>query len=215
MKKFTLVPILLGLLVSFSFIPIGKVEAATPALSYGSKSGDVWDLQFRLRTRGYFSGKITGVYDTRTAAAVRNFQRNYGLRIDGIAGPQMRDKLKKVSVNASELDALARLVYSESRGEPFVGQVAVASVVMNRVQSHVFPESVKGVIFQRWAFTAVDDGQYWLTPNAEAYKAALEAVRGWDPSHHSLYYFNPATATSGWIWSRPQTVRIGHHIFAR
>jgi N-acetylmuramoyl-L-alanine amidase len=123
--------------------------------------------------------------------------------------------LKKVSVNAKELDILAKLVYGEARGEPFAGQVAVAAVVMNRVKSPLFPDTVPQVIFQEGAFTAIHDGQYYLTPNKTAYRAAWEAVRGWDPSGGALYYFNPHTATSSWIWSRPQIKKIGKHIFAR
>lgn len=122
---------------------------------------------------------------------------------------------EKVSVNQNEMQMLAQLVYSEARGESFKGQVAVAAVALNRLQSKDFPNTLKGVIFEPYAFTAVDDGQYWLSPNKTAYRAAWEAVRGWDPTNGALYYFNPATATSKWIWSRPQVVQIGKHIFAK
>lgn len=112
------------------------------------------------------------------------------------------------------MDILAKVIYSEARGEPYKGQVAVGAVVMNRIQSSQFPNNIKDVVFQKGAFTAVSDGQYWLTPNRTAYLAALDAVRGWDPTTNSLYYFNPDTATSAWIWSRPQNLKIGKHIFA-
>lgn len=109
---------------------------------------------------------------------------------------------------------MAKVIYSEARGEPYKGQVAVGAVVMNRIQSKLFPNNIRNVVFQPGAFSAVDDGQFWLTPNRSAYLAAMDAVRGWDPTYNSLYYFNPNTATSKWIWSRPQKVTIGNHIFS-
>ncbi|MGO4376180.1 cell wall hydrolase, partial [Paenibacillus sp. MCAF20] len=124
------------------------------------------------------------------------------------------ETLKKVSVNQKELDLLARIIYAESRGEPYKGQIAVGAVVMNRVAASDFPNTVQGVIEQPGAFTAVDDGQYYMKPDSTAYKAALEAIRGNDPTNGALYYFNPDTATSKWIWSRQQTLKIGRHIFA-
>lgn len=121
---------------------------------------------------------------------------------------------EKFYANQEELDLLARAVYSEARGEPYKGQVAVAAVVLNRVDSKDFPDSVQGVIFQPWAFTAVHDGQFWLTPNTTAYNAAKEAIGGNDPTNGCVYYWNPETATSKWIWSRPIQTRIGRHVFA-
>lgn len=110
---------------------------------------------------------------------------------------------------------MANAVYGEARGEPYIGQVAVAAVILNRVQSATFPNTVSGVIFEPRAFTAVADGQIWLTPNENAKKAVLDAMNGWDPTGNAIYYFNPDTATSGWIWSRPQIKRIGKHIFCK
>ena len=200
-----------AILAFLMIVPMGSTNAAT--LYYGSSNGDVWDLQFRLNTAGYFSEKLDGHYGHITADAVRRFQKDYGIPADGIAGDRTWKALKKVSVNRQELDMLAKLIYGEARGESYVGQVAVGAVVMNRIQSPDFPHTVAEVIFEPRAFTAIDDGQYWMTPDATAYKAALDAVRGWDPSHGSLFYFNPDTATSAWIWSRPQKVTIGAHIF--
>lgn len=114
-----------------------------------------------------------------------------------------------------DINLMANAVYGESRGEPYEGQVAVAAVILNRVKSPSFPNTPSGVIFQPGAFTAVADGQIWLTPNEVAKRAVRDAINGWDPTDGCLYYFNPATATSKWIWSRPQYKTIGQHIFCR
>ena len=108
---------------------------------------------------------------------------------------------------------MANAVHGEARGEPYIGQVAVAAVILNRIQSASFPNTVSGVIFQPGAFTAVADGQIWLTPNETSKKAVQDAINGWDPSGGCLYYFNPVTATSKWIWTRQQVKQIGKHIF--
>ncbi|MEK5254618.1 spore cortex-lytic enzyme [Paenibacillus sp. FSL F4-0125] len=192
---------------------IGSASAA-PVLTVGSSSGDVWDLQYRLKTLDFYTQPLDGVYGSQTKAAVAKFQKAYGLSADGVTGMKTWNTLKKYTLNIEEMDILAKVIYSESRGEPYKGQVAVGAVVMNRIQSSQFPNNIKDVVFQKGAFTAVSDGQYWLTPNRTAYLAALDAVRGWDPTNNSIYYFNPDTATSAWIWSRPQNLKIGKHIFA-
>ncbi|WP_445668139.1 spore cortex-lytic enzyme [Paenibacillus sp. FSL F4-0125] len=209
-KIFTLL-LLLGL-VSMATM-IGSASAA-PVLTVGSSSGDVWDLQYRLKTLDFYTQPLDGVYGSQTKAAVAKFQKAYGLSADGVTGMKTWNTLKKYTLNIEEMDILAKVIYSESRGEPYKGQVAVGAVVMNRIQSSQFPNNIKDVVFQKGAFTAVSDGQYWLTPNRTAYLAALDAVRGWDPTNNSIYYFNPDTATSAWIWSRPQNLKIGKHIFA-
>lgn len=112
-----------------------------------------------------------------------------------------------------DLQLLANAVYGEARGEPYEGQVAVAAVILNRIEHPDFPNTVSEVIFQPLAFTAVADGQIWLEPNQRAKEAVLDAMNGWDPSENAIYYFNPKTATSKWIWSRPQIKQIGEHIF--
>ncbi|NIK68008.1 MULTISPECIES: cell wall hydrolase [unclassified Paenibacillus] len=197
-------------------MPLQAATAAAPAtLSYGDSGPDVPDLQFRLKTLGYFDNTaITTFYGKMTEEAVRKFQADYGLKSDGVAEEKTWTQLKKVSANQEELDLLARIVYAEARGESYKGQVAVAAVVLNRLDADGFPKTIKGVIEQSGAFTAVDDGQYYLKPDSTAYKAALDALGGKDPSNGALYYFNPKTATSKWIWSRKQTVQIGNHIFA-
>ncbi len=210
----------LQLLALLAALTIGQAAVmpapanAAATLTQGSASGDVWDLQFRLKLLGFYNMKMDGVYGIGTANAVRQFQRTYGLNADGVAGAATWKAAKTYSLNKRELDIMAKVIYSEARGEPYIGQVAVGAVVMNRLKSNQFPNTISDVVFQRGAFTAVDDGQYWLTPDATAYRAAEEAVRGWDPTGGSLYYFNPVTATSKWIWTLKQNVKIGNHIFA-
>jgi N-acetylmuramoyl-L-alanine amidase len=120
-----------------------------------------------------------------------------------------------LGLSEQDLNLMANAVYGESRGEPFIGQVAVAAVILNRVKSPSFPHTTSGVIFQPGAFTAVADGQIWLTPNENAKNAVREALNGMDPSGGCIYYFNPQTATSKWIWSRTQVKQIGKHIFCK
>lgn len=119
----------------------------------------------------------------------------------------------RLGLSQQDLDLMANAVHGEARGEPFIGQIAVAAVILNRVESASFPNTVSGVIFQPGAFTAVADGQIWLTPNETSRKAVQDALNGMDPTGGCLYYFNPVTATSKWIWTRPQVKQIGKHIF--
>jgi N-acetylmuramoyl-L-alanine amidase len=133
--------------------------------------------------------------------------------------PSTQQKAQPTAVNMpsgfsqNDIQLMANAVYGEARGEPYIGQVAVAAVILNRVKSPAFPNTVAGVIFEPGAFTAVSDGQIWLNPNETAKKAVLDAINGWDPTENAMYYFNPDTATSAWIWSRPQIKKIGKHIF--
>ncbi|WP_066047543.1 spore cortex-lytic enzyme [Robertmurraya korlensis] len=310
---------------------VDKVDAFTnQVIQQGAVGEDVIELQSRLQYIGYYNGKIDGVFGWKTYWALRNFQYEFGLPIDGLAGLKTRQKLvdvtkyneqfvkkqinkgnkfthyggvdlakqkgpnpkgnnaknnnqgtttqKKPTANTqakkpaaqqpkqntaanktqnnqtakkpaapngtaknqsrpkatavtppkkptaanvpsgfsqNDIQLMANAVYGEARGEPYIGQVAVAAVILNRVQSATFPNTVSGVIFEPRAFTAVADGQIWLTPNENAKKAVMDAMNGWDPTGNAIYYFNPDTATSGWIWSRPQIKRIGKHIFCK
>ena len=181
-------------------------------------------IQTKLKRWGYYTGNVDGIYGPLTREAVRYFQRKNGLSVDGIVGPQTAAALgmtlssgsssSSSSISSSDLNLLARCVYAEARWESYVGQVAIAAVVLNRVESPSFPNTIAGVIYQPYAFTAVNDGQINLTPNSTAYKAAQDALNGWDPTYGAIYYYNPATATSSWIWSRQTTVTIGNHVFA-
>ncbi|MFG6118478.1 spore cortex-lytic enzyme [Thalassobacillus sp. B23F22_16] len=257
--------------------PTEQADAfSNQVIQQGAVGDDVIELQARLQYLGFYNGKIDGVFGWGTYWALRNFQYEFGMEIDGLAGQSTKQKL----VNASQYDEgfvkeqirqgkefsyyggvpkeqqvkdskkqkqggqqqggqqqaeepsntavnipngysqndiqlMANAVYGEARGEPYVGQVAVAAVILNRVNSTTFPNTVAGVIFEPRAFTAVADGQIWLTPNETAKRAVMDAINGWDPSGEAIYYFNPDTATSGWIWSRPQIKKIGKHIFAK
>ena len=184
----------------------------------GSTGSTVTTIQEKLSRWGYYSGKVDGIYGSKTEEAVKYFQRKNGLAVDGKCGPKT---LAALGVNVSataqstsgDVDLLARLISAEARGEPYIGQVAVGAVVLNRVESPAFPATMSGVIYQKGAFSCVDDGQFWKPVADSAYRAARDALNGSDPSGGALYYFNPATATSKWIWSRPLIVTIGNHRF--
>ncbi len=186
----------------------------------GASGATVTEIQTRLKSWGYYDGAVDGVYGSRTEAAVRYFQRKNGLTVDGQVGDATLAALGIASTGQSgggeddgDLYLLARIISAESRGEPYNGQVAVGAVVLNRVRHPSFPNTLSGVIYQTDAFTAVSDGQFDQPIAESAWRAARDALNGSDPSGGALYYFNPATATSAWIWSRPLIVTIGNHRF--
>ena len=203
----------------------GLTVARAANIVKGDTTANIKAVQTRLATLGYYTYKVDGIWGSRTKKAVKKFQRDYGLTADGIVGARTEKALKitltgkssrsKNTVSSANLDLLAKCVYAEARGEPYTGQVAIAAVVLNRVKSSSFPNTVSGVIYQKNAFTCVSDGQINLTPNASAYSAAKDALNGWDPTNGCLYYYNPATATSKWIWSLKVELKIGKHSFAR
>jgi N-acetylmuramoyl-L-alanine amidase len=213
MTKQLALPLILSLFI-FALLGIyGKAEAAS--LEKGTRGPEVRDVQSRLSSQGYFSIVPTGYFGIITEKAVKRFQRKHGLHADGVIGARTWKQLKKKSTKETDLDRLARIIHAEARGESFKGKVAVGAVVLNRLKAEGFPKTVEGVIHQPLAFTAVADNQYSLTPNREAYRAARAALRGEDPTRNALYYFNPKIATSSWILTRGQTVKIGNHIFAQ
>ena len=182
----------------------------------GSTGSTVSQIQTKLKNWGYYGGSVDGIYGSRTVSAVKSFQKKNGLAVDGVCGSKTLAALGISSgsnAKSGSVDLLARLISAEARGEPYVGQVAVGAVVLNRMEHPSFPNTMSGVIYQSGAFTCVTDGQ-WNMPVADsAYSAARDALNGWDPSGGAIYYFNPATATSKWIWSRPLIVTIGKHRF--
>jgi N-acetylmuramoyl-L-alanine amidase len=284
-KKLSLSIILVSFLIigSEAALHHNNAEAfSDQVIQHGAVGDDVIELQARLQYLGFFNGNIDGVFGWGTYWALRNFQYEFGMEVDGMAGNKTKQKLAEASdydeqyvkeqinqgrkfthyggtdnqqqsapqetesgrgggaeggggegqqpepaeeetVNTAvnvpqgysqnDIQLMANAVYGEARGEPYEGQVAVAAVILNRLESPTFPNTVSGVIFEPRAFTAVADGQIWLTPSETATEAVLDAINGWDPSGNAIYYFNPDTATSSWIWSRPQIKRIGKHIF--
>lgn len=224
----------IALVSFFCNVQHNNVSAFTnQVLQRGATGEDVIELQSRLKYNGYYTSKVDGVFGYNTYWAVRNFQNNFGMPVDGVVGSKTKEMLVKATkyeksgntgsagsnvpsgYSQNDIQLMANAVYGESRGEPYIGQVAVAAVILNRVNNPSFPNTVSGVIFEPRAFTAVADGQIYLTPNETAKKAVLDAINGWDPSENAIYYFNPDTATSAWIWSRPQIKQIGRHIFCR
>ena len=214
-----LITVIVGIAAFYSVQPAEE----TAVLKRGSSGSQVRTLQTKLNNWGYNCGTVDGIFGSKTLAAVKQFQKNNGLTVDGIVGAKTAAALgmtltsgssSNSSYNSSDVYLLAKCIYAESRGEPYLGQVAVGAVVLNRVKSSAFPNSISGVIYQPYAFTAVLDGQINLEPNETAYSAARDAMNGWDPTNGCLYYYNPATATSSWIWSRTVKLTIGKHRFA-
>lgn len=195
-------------------------------LAPGMESEEIKSMQQRLKNWGYYDGEINGKYDNKTFLSVKDFQMVYNLPPNGIAGEKTLIAMgltttsawgsaHAASSQASNEQLLARAINGEARGEPYEGQVAVGAVILNRTRDPKFPKTIAGVIYQPGAFTAVSDGQInvALDPNSTVVKAARDALNGWDPTNGCLYYWNPATATSKWIWSRKIVKKIGKHNF--
>ena len=222
-KKIIGIVLLMLLVVTFVTTLMMQNNEVQALSKYGSRGQEVRTIQDKLKRCGYYTGNVDGIYGSLTVAAVKRFQQKNGLKVDGIAGTNTLNAMGIMqssssgssSNNSSNVNLLARAIYGEARGEPYTGQVAVGAVIMNRVRSSKFPNTISGVIYQRGAFDAVSDGQINLTPDATAKKAAQDALNGWDPTYGAIYYFNPNTATNDWIWSRPMTVTIGKHRFCK
>ena len=210
----------LALVTFLLFLFFARADAATVA--WGDKGAQVRQIQQKLMDYGYFSGTVDGIFGKETYDAVVWFQRKNGLKVDGVVGPRtaaglglsLSASVSAAAYNESETYLLGRLVHGEARGEPYVGKVAVAAVVLNRVRSASFPNTIAGVIYQSGAFDAVADGQINLTPDEDSLRAARDALNGWDPTGGCLYYYNPVTATNSWIWTREVQLAIGKHNFA-
>jgi N-acetylmuramoyl-L-alanine amidase len=233
LQKFTPYIIILIIYTTFGFLSYndffsdrGYVDSASSMIvKYGSRGTEVKTVQTKLKKWGYYKGSVDGIFGWNTRKAVIAFQKKNGLKGDGIVGPATSKALgipvKTASTTrgavsrTNEVYTLAQAINGEARGEPYIGQVAVAAVILNRVDDPRFPNSIAGVIYQPGAFTAVTDGQMFLEPNESAFKAARDALNGWDPSGGAMYYFNPAKATSKWIWSRPIIKTIGKHHFCK
>ncbi|MDD5897223.1 MAG: spore cortex-lytic enzyme [Clostridia bacterium] len=219
-KPQRVLPWLLALSVFTLFLVFVRADAAVVA--WGSKGDQVRQVQQKLIQYGYLQGTADGIFGKDTYDAVVWFQRKNGLNVDGVVGPataaalglSLGGSVSAAAYNESDTYLLGRLVHGEARGEPYVGKVAVASVVLNRVRSSSFPNTIAGVIYQAGAFDAVSDGQINLTPDEDSLRAARDALNGWDPTGGCLYYYNPVTSTNSWIWTRQVRLSIGKHNFA-
>lgn len=216
--------LMIGLVISFIMVLSSQYNQVEALSKYGSRGSEVRAIQEKLKRWGYYSGNVDGIYGSQTVTAVKKFQKKNGLQVDGIAGTKTLNAMGinssssssgGSSSSSSNVNLLARVIYGEARGEPYTGQVAVGAVILNRVKSSKFPNTIAGVVYQNGAFDAVADGQVNLTPDSTAKKAAQDALNGWDPTYGAIYYFNPSTATNKWIWSRPMTVTIGKHRFCK
>ena len=185
----------------------------------GSRGDEVRKVQQKLKNLGYYTGNVDGIFGTQTQSAVRRFQRDKGLSVDGIVGPKTLAALGITGSGSgqysnNDIYLLAKVIAAEARGESYTGQVAIGAVVLNRVSHSSFPDSIAGVIYQPGAFSCVNDSNWSVEPTADSRKAALDAINGWDPTGGCLYYYNPVTATSQWIFSRETVTTIGKHVFA-
>mgnify|MGYP005797368721 FL=1 len=210
----------LAVIFAVNILIITLTQSAQAATYRQGSSGEaVRTIQTKLQRWGYYDGAIDGVFGSETTAAVKEFQRKNGLAVDGIVGPRTLEALgmptggSTSSAQQGSVDLLARVISAEARGEPYSGQVAVGAVILNRVEHPSFPNTIAGVVYQPGAFTCMVDGQFDQPVADSAYKAARDALNGADPSGGAIYYFNPATATSSWIWSRPLITVIGKHRF--
>ena len=226
-SKVRFVALVLAVITLAALLVVYGVCANAAVVKTGSRGQIVKTIQTKLKRWGYYNGSVDGIFGAQTKKAVMYFQRKNGLSADGIVGSATAKALgislggnatssgttTANKVSNSDLYLLSCCIYGEARGESYTGKVAVGAVILNRVASSSFPNTISGVIYQNGAFTCVSDGQINLGTNDECTRAAQDALNGWDPSGGALYYFNPVTATSKWIWSRKQIVTIGKHIF--
>lgn len=228
-KKFLrrrVLSLMLAVVLLGSIGTIAAVQSADDSVStlskMGSRGDEVRRIQQKLKSMGYYTGSVDGIYGSQTKNAVRKFQRDNGLTVDGIAGPKTLSYLGITSgssgsgqYNSNDVYLLAKVIAAEARGESYVGQVAVGAVVLNRVEHSSFPDSIAGVVYQPGAFSCVNDSNWSVAPTAESQKAARDAINGWDPSGGAIYYYNPAKTSNQWIRSRPVIVTIGSHLFCK
>ena len=188
----------------------------------GSQGDEVRRIQQKLKSSGYYKGSVDGIYGTSTKKAVTDFQKNCGITADGIAGAKTLKFLGLEGASStsgkyskSDINLLAKLIAAEARGENYKGQVAVGAVVLNRVSHASFPDSISGVIYQKGAFSCVNDSNWNVAPNSTSLKAAEDCINGWDPSGGAIYYYNPAKTSNSFMHSRPVITVIGRHVFCR
>ncbi len=218
LRRFVALTALLACMVGVFAIP------GVAALRQGDRGNDVTKVQQKLQSWGYYKGGIDGIFGQLTDKAVRAFQRNNGLTADGIVGTQTA-KAMGITLSSSgsgsssysnSIELLARMITAEGRGEPYIGQVAIGAVIMNRIKHPSFPNTLSGVLYQSGAFSALDDGQFWsVTISDSCRRAAIEAYNGSDPTYGCIYYYNPAKTSNKFMLSRPIVITIGEHVFCK
>ena len=200
-----------------------QTESQAVLSKIGSRGDEVRKIQTKLKSLGFFNGTVDGIYGTKTQSSVKRFQQSVGITADGVAGPKTLLYLglgassgsSSGGYSSSDVYLLAKVIAAEARGESYTGQVAVGAVVLNRVDSSSFPDTVSGVVYQAGAFSAVTDSNWSVSPDATSRKAAQDAINGWDPSGGALYYYNPSKTSNKWIRTRPVITTIGRHVFCR
>lgn len=215
--------LVLSLAVFGGYVQRDNDSAVYTLSKIGSRGNEVRQVQRKLKELGYYKGSVDGIYGTATQKAVRAFQKNCGITADGVAGPKTLKFLglssassgSSGSYSSSDINLLAKLIAAEARGESYTGQVAVGAVVLNRVTHSSFPDTVAGVIYQRGAFSCVNDSNWNVAPNSTSLKAARDCINGWDPSGGAIYYYNPSKTSNSFMFSRPVITTIGNHVFCR
>ena len=214
--------ILFGALLTVGTYNTDTPETVQVLSRMGSRGDEVRRIQTKLKSLGFYSGAVDGIYGAKTQSAVKRFQSSVGITADGIAGPKTllylgldSSQPSSSQYSSSDVYLLAKVIAAEARGESYTGQVAVGAVILNRVESSSFPDTVSGVVYQKGAFSCVTDSNWKVEPTAEARKAAQDAINGWDPSGGALYYYNPAKTSNKWIRTRPVITTIGAHVFCR
>lgn len=209
-------------LSAFSYMGINPLSESNSVLTLsklGSRGDEVRRIQKKLKSLGYYKGAVDGVFGTGTQKAVRDFQKSCGIEADGIAGPKtirylgLEGSTGTSGYSSSDITLLAKLIAAEARGESYTGQVAVGAVVLNRVSHPSFPDTIAGVIYQKGAFSCINDSNWSVSPTATSMKAAQDCINGWDPSGGAVYYFNPKKTNDKFMHSRPVITVIGNHHF--
>ncbi len=215
MKKIIKLTLVLVVVLSVSTICVSALS------KIGSRSQEVRDIQTVLKQQGYYTGNVDGIYGTKTKNAVIAFQKSKGLSPDGVAGEKTLKALGLGGNNSyggyssADYELLARIISAEARGEAYQGQVAVGAVVLNRIEHPSFPDTLSGVVYQKGAFSCLNDGQFYEPIADSAYSAASDAINGMDPSGGAIYYYNPEKSTNKWIFSREIITTIGKHRFCK
>ena len=221
LKSVLSVLLVITLLTASAVIPFSEKSVDTLS-KLGARGNEVRSIQTKLRELGFYNGSVDGIYGTKTQKAVKSFQKSCGITADGIAGPKTLKYLGLGSsgssagnFSSSDVNLLAKLIAAEARGESYKGQVAVGAVVLNRVDHASFPDTIAGVIYQRGAFSCVNDSNWYVSPDPTSIKAARDCINGWDPSGGAIYYYNPRKTSNKFMHSRPVITVIGNHVFCK